>query len=258
MSFPLNLYHDFVSEPMLKSKQALVFELQAVNAALTAAPSCVTLTNAVRYIKANKLAILNQFGMCAWTYAICQQEPALTWGRAVEFTLKALEGVLQRKQYMQGFLCEYNVDEVNEWSIALDAWQKFYTAVATGCAARSPDGHMGARYVIRQTPDVPPYFGRTICMPTTTPAKITERSYSSQMECEMALVQLPPQQEAVPVKGDVFCNEFGCYQVPGWGPKPPFQFDCAASGFCCGSDCGSSVLKPDMPFTADDQYKFYY
>lgn len=257
MSFPLNLYHNLVSEPMLKSKQALVFELNDVNAAVVATPCCATIADALRFLRENKLAILNQFGLCAWTYAICQQQPALTWGDAVEFTIKAMNGVLQRKLYMQGFLCEYRVDEVNEWAVALDAWNKFYIAVSSGCAARSPDGHMGARYVIRQTPDVPPYFGRTICVPTRTPAKITERSYSSQMECEMALVQLPPQQEAVPVKGDVYCNEFGCYQVPGWGPKPPYRYDCSASGFCCGSECGGSTTKPETPFTANDQYKYY-
>lgn len=258
MSFPLDLYHNLVSEPMLASKQALVFELEKVNDALKAQPCCATIAAALTFLKANKLAILNQFGLCAWTYAVCQQQPALPWAAAVQFTENAIEGVLRRKQYMQGSpLCQFNIDEVNEWPVALDAWTKFYIAVASGCAARAADGHMGARYVIRQTPDAPPFFGRTICVPTQTPASVTERSFASNMECEMALMQLPPQQEYVPVKGDVYCNQYGCYQVPGWGPKPPYGFDCAASGFCGGSACGASTPKPAQPWRPNDQYKFY-
>lgn len=255
MSFPLDLYHNLISDPMLKSKQALCFELDRVHHRLSTMPCCGTVAEALRFIQVNKRAILNQFGMCAWTYAICQQEPALRWGEAVEFTLSAMEGVLRKKLYMSRMLCAYQVEDVNEWAVALDAWSKFYTAIKSGCCARAPDGHMAARYVIRQTPDAPPYFGRTICMPTTTPGKLTERSYASNMECEMALMQLPPQQEAVPVVGNVYCNQYGCYDVVGWAPKPPYNYDCAASGFCCGSSCDQR--KPDTPYEAADQYKYY-
>lgn len=255
MAYPLDLYHNLITDPMLKSKQALCFELDAVHARLTKLPCCATVGEALRFIHVNKRPILNQFGLCAWTYAICQQEPALSWGDAVEFTVQAMEGVMQKKLYMGKRLCDYTVTDVNEWAEALDAWSKFYTAIKTGCCARAADGHMGARYVIRQTPDEPPYFGRTMCIPTKTPAKLTERSYASNMECQMALMQLPPQQEAVPVVGNVYCNQYGCYDVVGWAPKPPYNYDCASSGFCCGSNCATQ--KPSMPYRAADQYKYY-
>jgi hypothetical protein len=257
---PLNLYNSLSVSPLLRSKQSLCAELEQVNVNVKQQPCCATITQALRFIRDNKLAILNHFGLCAWSYAICQQEPPLSWGDCVRIVERSIEQVLVRKELMQSRFCEEAVGDNNAWAVALDAWHKFYVAITTGCCARAPDGHMGARYVIRKTPDEPPYYGRTVCLPTLTPGKRTERSYGNRAECELALSQLPPQADAVPVLSNIYCNEYGCYEVPGWGRKPPYGFECASSGFCCGSTC-SGGHPQETPYdynTAAAQYQFYY
>lgn len=265
---PLNLYKSLYVEPMVKSKTTLINELQKVTQSLQHSPSCNTAAQALTWLQSNKLALLNQFGLCAWTYAICQQQPPLSWGACVQLTEQALVKVLQVKDnlldervsmfggtvpYPFNAPCHSGVGSTVEWHIAMDAWQKFHLAITAGCGANEPNGALGARYVIRQTPDVNPYFGRTVCIPTTTPAKLTERSYETHAECELALSQLPPQVGAVPVKNQVYCNEFGCYTDVEWGRAPAYGAECD-TGMCAGSQ----QMAPQTPQYAAQQYQFYF
>lgn len=272
---PLNLYKSLYVSPLVKSKPALLDELEQVTKALLQAPSCKTASKALTWLQGNKLALLNQFGLCAWTYAICQQQPPLSWGTCVQLTEQALAKVLKVKNnllneqvsmfgqavpYPSDAACHARAGSNNEWHIALDAWQKFHLAITAGCGAKEPNGALGARYVIRQTPDVNPYFGRTICVPTTTPAKLTERSYETQAECELALSQLPPQVGAVPILNQVHCNEFGCYTDVEWGRAPAYGAECGTTGMCAGSPCtnGYSQQVPYQPNYSAQQYQFYF
>ena len=103
---PLNLYNSLMVSPLLRSKQSLVAELEQVNTSLKRQPCCATVALALKFIRNNKLAILNQFGLCAWSYAICQQEPPLPWGDCVRLTERSIEQVLAKKELMQYRFCE--------------------------------------------------------------------------------------------------------------------------------------------------------
>jgi hypothetical protein len=230
---------------------------------------------ALKWLQTNKQALLNQFGLCAWTYAICQQQPPLSWGACVSLVEQSMVKLLHpvdnllnervsmfagAEPYPTAAPCQSMNN--NTWRVALNMWQKFHLALTSGCGGKDPNGSLSSRYVIRQTPDVNPYFGRTICMPTTTPARLTERSYTSQAECELALSQLPPQVGAVPVLDKVYCNEFGCYTDVEWGRAPAFGAEPATSGYCGGAPCTASPGYPpqvghDINFPAR-QYQFYF
>lgn len=272
---PLNLYQSLAVIPLVKSKQSLLNELDSVTQAFVTMPSCDTASAALGWMGQNKQAILNQFGLCAWTYAICQQQPPLSLGECVLLVEQAMRKLVQKpndlleqqvsmfaqaRPYAAGAPC--GSPNNYEWKVALDVWQKFHLALTSGCGGRDPNGALASRYVIRQTPDVNPYFGRTICVPTTTPAKLTERSYSSRAECELALSQLPPQVGAVPVLDKIYCNEFGCYTDVQWGRAPAFGAEPATSGYCAGLPCSSNSgyppaapLQPNYPA---QQYQFYF
>jgi hypothetical protein len=273
---PLNLYQSLSVVPLLKSKETLLAELQEVTAQLMQSPTCRTAAGALRYIESNKQALLNQFGLCAWSYAICQQQPPLSWGACVQLVEQALLGVLvpknnllneqvsmfaQAKPYPERAACHAPVGSTHAWANALNLWQKFHLALTAGCGGKDPNGALSSRYVIRQTPDVNPFFGRTICMPTLTPARLTERSYPSQAECELALSQLPPQVGAVPVLDQVYCNEYGCYNNVQWGRAPAYGAEPATSGYCSGAPCGQGgypEVTPVQPNYPVQQYQFYF
>ena len=184
-SVPLNLYQSLQVSPLLKSKTTLLAELEQVTKPLLAAPTCATAGQALKWLRVNQQALLNQFGLCAWTYAICQQQPPLSWNDCVLLVEEALVKVLvpknnllnervsmfaQAQPYGQAAACASPPNATHAWTVALDLWQKFHLAVTAGCGGTDPNGATMSRYVIRQTPDVNPFFGRTICMPTLTPA----------------------------------------------------------------------------------------
>jgi hypothetical protein len=273
---PLNLYQSLQVSPLVKSKTTLLHELEQVTKPLLSRPSCDTAGQALAWLRGNQQALLNQFGLCAWTYAICQQQPPLSWNHCVLLVEEALVKVLvpknnllnervsmfaQAQPYAQAAACALPVNKTHAWAVALDLWQKFHLALMAGCGGTDPNGATMSRYVIRQTPDVNPFFGRTICMPTLTPARLTERSYTSQAECELALSQLPPQMGAVPVLDQVYCNEFGCYTDVDWGRAPAYNAEPATSGYCSGTPCGEGgypVPTPSQPNYPAQQYQFYF
>jgi hypothetical protein len=229
-----NIYDSLQVTPLLTSQRTLCDLIASVNKSLVSNPCCATVQSAVNFLQKYRTAIYNVFGACAWAYACSPQQPPLHWGTCVERVEAALQGVLTERDYM-GAPCRESVGKNSAWDVALDVWSKFYLSITSGCCARLPDGNLGARYVIRQTPNKSPYFGRTICMPTLTPARRTERSYGTNGECELALSQLPPQVGAVPVLNQVYCNNFGCYEQPQWGRAPAYNLECAGgSDGCCG------------------------
>lgn len=270
---PLNLYHSLNVYPLVKSKEALLSELDSVTQALFSTPSCATAQAALEWLQANKQALLNQFGLCAWTYALCQQEPPLSWGACVQLVEQSLLNLVQPKDNLlnervsmfaqaQPYPQEPPCASMNNnvWTIAMDVWRKFHLACTAGCGGKDPNGSLASRYVIRQTPDVNPYFGRTICVPTSTPARLTERSYANRAECELALSQLPPQMGAVPVLDKVYCNEFGCYTDVEWGRAPAFNAEPATTGYCAGLPYsnGYPPQVPQQPNYPARQYQFYF
>jgi len=212
------VYNSLKSVPMLTPRVNLCVELERVNTALMSNPCCATAQAALNFLHQRKTAIHVVFGQCAWAYACAPQPnaPDHPWDDCLANVKHALKEVLSEKNIM-GRPCQLDVQSCSAWNVALDVWSKFHLAITTGCCARMPNGDLGAKYVIRQTPNVSPYYGRTICMPTLTPARVTERSYASLGQCEMALSQLSPQAEYVPYQAQTYCNEFGCFLQPQWG-----------------------------------------
>jgi len=229
-----DIYDSLRVTPLLTSQKTLCEEFAQVDAQLMENPCCATAQAALNFMQKRRTALFNVFGACGWAYAVSPQQPPLHWGTVLQRVEQALLGVIQQRDYM-GAPCKMKVGGNSAWDVALDVWSKFNIACQSGCCARMPNGNLGAKYVIRQTPNKPPFFGRTICMPTLTPARRTERSYNTQGECELALSQLPPQVGAVPVLNQVFCNNFGCFQQSQWGRVPAYNIECAGGGpGCCG------------------------
>lgn len=237
-----NIYDSLSLNPLLQSRQLLCAECAQVTQNLLNQPTCASASGALNWLQQRKTDIYNVLGACAWTYACSPQQPPLHWGTCLSSVEQALLDVIMPRDY-SGRACQYSVNSSHEWQRLLDKWQKFYLSIRSGCCVELPDGNLGARYVIRQTPNKPPFFGRTICLPTLTPSKITERSYNTRGECELALSQLPPQVGAVPNLNGVYCNQYGCYNEPEWGRAPAYTLECVG-GAQCGTEngcCGPSL-----------------
>lgn len=255
------VYNSLRTVPMLQPQELLCGELERVNANLMGNPCCATAVGAINFLERRKLDISRVFGQCAWAYACAPQpnQPEYPFADCTANVTHALRAVLQEHPTL-GKPCQLDVQSSSAWNVALDVWSKFHLAITSGCCARLPNGDIGARYVIRTTPNVSPYYGRTVCMPTLTPARVTERQYNSLGECEMALSQLPPQADYVPYQAQTYCNEFGCFLQPQWSRKPVSVLECQrgvqgselgqvdCSQYGCwenqwGRDPGSNVLE---------------
>jgi hypothetical protein len=94
--------------------------------------------------------------------------------------------------------------------LARNAWSAFYRSHVL------PNGRCGSRFVINTVNN------RTMCMPTTTPALVTQRSFSTIDECELALSMLP--RGNIALEDVVYCNEYGCFQTPQWSNVPQYGF----------------------------------
>lgn len=246
----VNLYNTLPNAPLV---QATADDLcgglnDVINAATQPNSTAMDMQAALMYLRTNEDALVGRFSACAWTYACCQQQPPLSLSACMENTASTLVDLLSDRVALA-------TQPSIKWDVARVALRKLAVAIQSGCCGKLADGKLGSRYVIRQTPNVAPYYGRTICVPTNTPAKLTERSYASRPECEMAVMQLPPQAGALPFQSTIYCNEFGCFQQPSWGVVPQYGFDCADSTYCCGSP--NAQQKWVKGFTPEQQYKFY-
>lgn len=246
----INLYNSLPSSPLLAQSAAdLCAGLEGVVVAATSPDATPADMNAaLTYLRTNETALTERFSACAWTYACCQQQPPLPLNACMENTGLAILSLLNDPRAL-------NSKPDVKWDIARASLKKLAIAIKSGCCGKLPDGSLGSRYVIRQTPNVAPYFGRTICMPTNTPDKVTERSYASRAECEMAVMQLPPQAGTLPFTSTMYCNEFGCFQQPSWGVMPQYGFDCESSTYCCGAV--EPQRKWTKGFTPASQYQFF-
>lgn len=247
---PVNLYNSLPSEPLVEATAAeLCSGLDEVIQTAAGPQSTVAdLDAALQYMRKNEDALVSRFSACAWTYAVCQQQPPLSFSDCLENTAATLVDLLSDRVALE-------TQPNYKWDLARSSLRKLMLAIQSGCCGKLPDGSLGSRYVIRQTPNVAPYYGRTICMPTNTPDKITERSYASRAECEMAVMQLPPQAGTLPFTSTMYCNEFGCFQQPSWGTMPQYGFDCADSSYCCGAP--SAQRKWTKGFQPAQQYQFF-
>jgi hypothetical protein len=250
MAAPVNLYNTLPNAPLVaETASDLCSSLNAVvDAATQPGSTARDMSAALDYVRANEAALLGRFSACAWTYACCQQQPPLSLSACLENTAATLVDLLSDRVALA-------TQPSIKWDVARVALRKLAIAIGSGCCGKLPDGQTGARFVIRQAPNVAPYYGRTICVPTDTPAKLTERSYASRAECEMAVMQLPPQEGMLPFQSTIYCNEFGCFQQPSWGTVPQYGFDCDASRYCCGAP--SAQQKWTKGFTPAQQYRFY-
>jgi hypothetical protein len=188
-------------------RATLCTELARINIALMSRHvTLATVQNVLQFLQHNSFRLRTAFEMCAWTYPMQRAEPTLGWDAAFSKLTDALGALLAK--YHPSFV------EVNQ---ARDAWTNFYTGVSAGCCSVLPNGTLGSRYVIR----VSPLNGQSVCVPTLTPAKITERSYTNRMECELALSMLP--RGNIALQDNVTCNEYGCFQTPQWNNVPQYN-----------------------------------
>ena len=202
-------------------KQSLCAELSRIHDTLMSQPSKRSVSLALDFLLQYRMALTTAFEMGAWTFAMCQQEPSVSWQEMFERVVASLSGVLK-------------APTKDAWQRTHATWNKFYLGVSSGGCARLPDGDVGARYVIRPSPASSPYNGQLFCVPTQTPALLTERSYTNRMQCELALSLLP--RGNVASMDSVYCNEYGCSRVPQWSNTPQFGLTCGGGpGTCCGS-----------------------
>ncbi len=229
-----NLYNNLRQKPMLEGQPSLCAELDQINSALMMNPSCQSVRAALNFLQQKHLAIRFVFGRCAWTYA-CAPGPngPQSWEECVENVKHVLSNALVHLPN-KGRPCD-NIQTSSAMQVALQVWSKFHYAITSGCCGKLPSGELGAKWVIHQTPNTSPFYGRSICMPTLTPSKTTERSYNSRDECDMSLSQLPPQMDYVPYQAQVYCNDYGCFLEPDWGPKPISVDQCVTN---CGCENG--------------------
>lgn len=186
-------------------------------------PSQQVVQQAANFLLQYDTAVRQQLGQCAWAYACAPTAiGALPWSECLHRLTRALANALDGN------------NNASQLVVAREQWAKFNLAVQSGCAGVLPDGRLGARWVVRQTPNAAPFFGRTVCMPTTSPATDTERTYASVGECELALMQLPPQQDYVPISTGTACNEYGCFNEVQWGRTPGLTTICVDNSGTCG------------------------
>ena len=212
-------------------KQSLCAQLSEIHDALMSRPSLHHARVALDFLLEYRMALTTAFELSAWTFAMCQQEPSVGWDEVLSRVVSALSHVLQAPSQAT-------------WQRAHSVWAKFYLSIASGGCARLPDGDVGARYVVRPSPPSSPYNGQLFCVPTKTPALMTERSYANRMECELALSMLP--RGNIASMDSVYCNEYGCSRVPEWSNVPQFGLTCNGCGdkSCCGSS--SSNGSPEI------------
>lgn len=197
----------------------LCVSLAEINDSMSNGPCAATFLRALTFLRDYESALANSFSMCAWTFAMCQHtpmpaipggEPNPTWDEAYTEVVSSLELALA-------------VLTQESWLSAHRTWEKFYLSVSTGCCAKLPNGDVGSRFVIRPGPPTPPFNGQLFCVPTLTPALLTERSYATRQECDLALSFLPRGNVAQTDK--VYCNEYGCSRVPQWSNIPQYSLD---------------------------------
>ena len=212
-------------------KESLCARLSEIHDALMSRPSLHHARVALDFLVEYRMALTTAFELSAWTFAMCQQEPSVGWDEVLSRVVSALSHVLRTPTRAS-------------WQNAHNVWAKFYLSIASGGCARLPDGDVGARYVVRPSPPSSPFNGQLFCVPTLTPALITERSYANRMECELALSMLP--RGNIASMDSVYCNEYGCSRVPEWSNVPQYGLTCNGRG-CCGSSNGSSESSCSSP-----------
>ena len=185
---------------------------------------------ALSFIARTNDTLYSQIAKCVWTYA-CAPGPlgSQPWSLCIKNIQHVLLNIKRHPQIE------------SNWTIAAREWEKFAFAITSGCCnQQTSHGIVKApkRWVIQKTPNVSPYFSRTICMPTTEPDLVTRRSYDTRGECEMALSQLPPQQDYVPITTTTACNNYGCDNQIKWGRKPSYVVECIDPS---KGDCGPSL-----------------
>ena len=191
-------------------QKSLCARLRWIDERLGRAPSVQSVQGTLRFLYGNKHQLHNAFGSCAWTYAGAPHEPQETFTEFFTHLINEFEWALMKYNDMAR---GGGGGGGGAWyGSALGAWTRFFTGVSTGCCRVLPDGDVGSRYVIRATPSASASGGGLICVPTLTPSKITERSYGTRDQCELALSFLP--RNSVVLADDVTCNEYGCYQTP--------------------------------------------
>jgi len=201
------------------SPHSLCTQLDQLHASIGNAPPAAfpdVIVVALRFLHARRPHLLAAFSSCAWTFATAPREPQPCFERSLNHVVRVLtQAWLQQQQQRTS---DADVRHVK------DVWTRFYMSINTGCCQRGVGGELdGARYVIRLSPDTPPFDGQLVCVPTLTPAKTTERSYADRRQCELALSLLA--RDNVALVDRVFCNEYGCYQVPLSTRTPQTRYD---------------------------------
>lgn len=203
---------------MESSPPPLCVQLKQLHASIVDAPAAAlhdVIAMALRFLHARRPQLLAAFSSCAWTLATAPREPQPCFEESLNHVVRALAETW-RQLHLNG-------GRGGDGDRVKDAWTRFYMSISTGCCAGGRRELDGARYVIRLSPNTPPFDGQLVCVPTLTPANITERSYADRRQCELALSLLA--RDNVALVDRVFCNEYGCYQVPLSTRTPQTRYD---------------------------------
>jgi hypothetical protein len=201
------------------TKKSLCEQLHAIDRQIKhpRGPTGDSLGRALTFLQKRKSDLYDAFADCAWTYATSPREPQPSFAAAFSRVHHALDHALT---LFDGFtFIHHTLRASHTTTRAVDEWTRFHLAVTTGCCGVLPNGETGTRYAIRATPHQQPFGGHLICVPTLTPAKVTERTYNDVRECELALSMLS--RGNVIATNGVRCNEYGCYQTPQWSTGAP-------------------------------------
>lgn len=187
----VNLYNTLggSNSPFLPSVDCLCEKIETVNEQFVLNPNVVGAKIVLDFLTQYGKTLQTVFSSSYWGYL----SPLHI---AIGELTHALKNAVSKKQ------CDMNTVKL---------WGNFYHRISSSSCAILPDGSRGTKYVIRQMPNTRPYNGHMACIPTQTPASVTERNYGSYDMCQMALQQLYPVDE-VPVLGTVLTNEYGTYQ----------------------------------------------
>ena len=156
--------------------------------------STADLHQVARFLKTQRRAMLQQWGGQAWP----RDGPA-------PYLVNMLDRVTAT--VANALAVPPQVRSGAEVQAAQEAWGAFVAYVKTAHCSGQP-----VKWVARQTANVPPFFGTTMCTPTAHP-RVGERAYQDRSMCEYAMFRTTPNSTNYTYSTLAF--PWGCGQLTG-------------------------------------------